>query len=73
MENITAEELLYARSLWLREVQNEYLIKDAKTFDWLKKQLKLYLDEKGLWRCGGGRVNNADLNYDTKYPYITKM
>ena len=69
-EFITAEELLRARSLWIRDVQHEYLITDEKTFDSLKKQLKLFCDQNGLWRCGGGRINNAELNYDMKYPYI---
>ena len=67
---ITAEELLRARSLWIRDVQHEYLITDEKTFDSLKKQLKLFCDQNGIWRCGGGRINNAKLNYDMKYPYI---
>ena len=69
-EFITAEELLQARSLWIRDVQHEYLITDEKTFDSLKKQLKLFCDQNGLWRYGGGRINNAELNYDMKYPYI---
>ena len=35
----------------------------------LKKQLNLFCDGKGLWRCGG-RLKNADLTYNTTYPYL---
>ena len=66
---ITAVELFNAKLLWIREVQQD-LINDVKTFETLKKQLKLFCDTNGLWRCGGGRIDNADLKYDTKYPYI---
>lgn len=35
----------------------------------LKGQLGLFLDEKGLWRCGG-RLQNADMPYQSKYPIL---
>ena len=44
--------------------------REKKTrFNDLKKQLNLFCDDNGLWRCGG-RLKNADMKYDTKYPYL---
>ena len=40
-----------------------------KLFDSLKSQLNLFLDENGLWHCGG-RLANADIPYSTKYPVL---
>ena len=42
---------------------------DDFKFKLLKRQLNLFSDENGLWQCGG-RLENAVMNYDTKYPYI---
>ena len=39
------------------------------SFDSLRLQLNLFLDENGLWRCGG-RLANANLPYSTKYPLL---
>ena len=39
------------------------------SFDSLRLQLNLFLDENGLWRCGG-RLVNANLPYSTKYPLL---
>ena len=33
----------------------------------METQLNLFVDDKGLWRCGG-RFANADILYFTKYP-----
>ena len=38
-------------------------------FDSLKSQLNLFLDENGLWHCGG-RLPNADVPYSTKDPLL---
>ena len=38
----------------------------------LKAQLNLFLDERGLWRCGG-RLANADLPNATKYPLVLDL
>ena len=35
----------------------------------LKLQLKLFQDDKGIWRCGG-RFDNADIPYAMKYPIL---
>jgi len=38
-------------------------------FDLLQKQFKLFLDEKGVWRCEG-RLSNANLPYAVKNPIL---
>ena len=40
-----------------------------KDFKVLQNQLGLFLDNKGIWRCGG-RFQNADIPYATKYPIL---
>ncbi|XP_033728065.1 uncharacterized protein LOC117317061 [Pecten maximus] len=35
----------------------------------LVRQLRLYLDEDNLIRCGG-RINNAPASHDAKFPYL---
>lgn len=40
-----------------------------KSFQSLKFQLNLFLDESGLWRCGG-RLAHANIPYSTKYPLL---
>ena len=40
-----------------------------KDYDTLKKQLRLFRDEKGLWRCGG-RLQNVDLPFAAKHPIL---
>ena len=35
----------------------------------MTKQLDLFIDEDGFWRCGG-RLKNAPIAYKTKYPII---
>ena len=56
-----------AEVMWIKEVQKE-LVKD-KNFKQLKVQLQLFLDDKGVWRCGG-RLANADLPFETKHPIL---
>ena len=66
-ENITAEEFINAKMLWVKEVQRDLLL--HKNFQNLKLQLDLFCDEHGFWRCGG-RLKNAPLAYEVKYPLI---
>lgn len=56
-----------AETLWIQDCQS-MIIADQK-FDIWKKQLCLYLDSNGIWRCGG-RLSNADIMYSAKYPII---
>ena len=64
---ITAEEMKKSKIIRIRSVQDDHY-GDMLKYRGLKKQLGLFLDE-GLWRCGG-RLKNAALNDDKKYPYI---
>ena len=56
-----------AEELWLLECQKK-VIADKKFKQW-QKQLDLFVDEKGLWRCRG-RIENASVSYTTKYPVL---
>ena len=49
---LTAEDLSNAEKMWIAEAQFS-LIKD-QNFDQWKKQLDLFRDKAGLWRCGEG-------------------
>ena len=40
-----------------------------KDFKSLRKQLDLFCDELGIWRCGG-RISNSDFSYATKHPIL---
>ena len=55
-----------AETLWLKEAQI-YLIKCPQFNDW-KKQLNLFIDPEGVWRCGG-RLSNAEMPY-TRHPIL---
>ena len=61
---LSSKDLSDAERLWIKEVQKSVFRETS-----LKLQLNLFLDEKGLWRCGG-RLGNADLPYSTKYPIL---
>ena len=62
---LTPEELLEAERLWIIDTQAQ--LKDESNFKLWQKQFDLFTDDDGLIRCRG-RLNNADLQYDTKYP-----
>lgn len=59
---LTSKELSDAECKWIKDSQKHAGVEPS-----LKSQLNLFLDEKGLWRCGG-RLSNTDLPYSTKYP-----
>ncbi|XP_064621909.1 uncharacterized protein LOC135484415 [Lineus longissimus] len=78
----TAQETSAAETLWIKAIQtdcyhNEIEILKGKTATGplagrsktLVNQLRLYLDESGLIRLDG-RLNNARINLDTKFPYL---
>ena len=56
-----------AETLWVLEAQGSLITDD--NFESWKKQLGLFLDPSGVWRCGG-RLSNADIPYSTKHPAI---
>ena len=59
------EEITEAERLWI--VQAQTLLAQETRFNEWKRQFGLFLDHKGIWRCGG-RLDNADLQYATKHP-----
>ena len=64
---ITAEELAEAEALWITSAQQQLIHeKDFKHQQW---KLRLFKDDKGLWRCGG-RLSNVDVPYSVKHPIL---
>ena len=71
---VTATEMVISRELWIKflqkigfQVEIEKLkLKERNT---LIDQLDLFMDEKGLIRCGG-RIKHAQIHYETKYPLL---
>ena len=58
------ELLARAETLWIKIAQKQ-LPRDNN----LQKQFDLFLDEDGIWRCGG-RLSNADVPFHTKHPIL---
>ncbi len=58
--NLTPEELAHAEGLWIMTAQRQLV--QEKNFKAQEKQLNLFKDEKGIWRCGG-RLSNAEIPY----------
>ena len=56
-----------AHVLWIKNVQTR-LQKDKKFSQW-KRQLGLYIDSSGLWRCGG-RLSNSSLTVTAQNPIL---
>ena len=52
-----------AEILWIKESQNGRVLKEWKV------SFMLFCDENKVWRCGG-RLGNAELPYNTKYPIL---
>lgn len=50
----------------------EHFSNDLKKFGTLKRErdLGLIIDEDELWRCGGRRIDNMNVSYDTCFPYL---
>ena len=64
---ITPEERSVAEGLWITHARSK--LTRQKDFESLRKQFNLFIDEKGLWRCGG-RLANAESPYPTKHPVL---
>ena len=64
---LTPEELADAEQLWIIDAQCK-MAQEESVPTW-KTQFDLFLDDKGLWRCGG-RLGNANLPYATKHPVL---
>ena len=73
--SLSATELKEAEVKWLRSCQTTNFQDEVENLQSnstrlpLVKQLRLYLDQQGLLRCGG-RIHNAPLEYDVKFPYL---
>ncbi len=63
--HITPEELQHAESYWIKEAQCQ--LRRKPLFKIWQQQFGLFMDERGVWRCGG-RLGNADLPIATKHP-----
>lgn len=56
-----------AELLWVKEAQSTF--NDNMRFWQEKRQLQLFVDSEGIWRCGG-RLENANIPYHTKHPVL---
>ena len=64
---VTAEEYTNAELFCIKHVQEE--LASQKDFPSLSKNLDVFTDEDGIYRCRG-RLHNAPLDYDTKFPIL---
>jgi len=72
---LTVTELNTTQKIWILTSQNQlyqqeitYLMKNHKC-PTLVRQLRLFLDEDNLLRCGG-RIHNVPVNELTKFPFL---
>ena len=65
LKNLSAKEISKAEQLWIKECQRH--IQGTRNYVNLQRKLKLFEDHNGIIRCRG-RLANAELPYDTKYP-----
>jgi len=63
--NLSVNELLVSTDLLVSSCQRDIIT--SANFNQLQQNLRLYADEKGLLRCRG-RIENATLPFDTKFP-----
>ena len=63
----TVPLLSKAETLWVKEAQT-HLMKCTQFNSWTK-QLNLFIDPEGVWRCGR-RLSNADVPYTTRHPIL---
>ena len=66
-ENLTGSDLMKAELYWIKAVQRA--LQCNERFSMWKQQFGLFLDELGVWRCGG-RLSNADLLQASKHPIL---
>ena len=62
---VTPEELHLAESYWFKDAQSLMVGKPVVKI-W-KQQFGLFCDKYGVWQCGG-RLCNANLQFETKHP-----
>jgi hypothetical protein len=61
------QELIKAELEWVKDAQ--IILINDKNFPLWKKQFKLFIDDDGIWRCGG-RLANIDAPYTTRFPAL---
>ena len=73
---LSVTEIKRAEHLWIKAIQTDTYAQELQTLNKKTKkvipliqQLRLFVDEDGLLRCGG-RLQNADVRYDAKYPIL---
>ncbi|KAL5475814.1 hypothetical protein EMCRGX_G025680 [Ephydatia muelleri] len=66
-ENLTGADLMKAELYWIKAVQ--CALQCNERFSMWKQQFGLFLDELGVWRCGG-RLSNAELPQASKHPIL---
>ena len=64
---VSASDIKEAELLWLKEVQTSSK-RNPKYESW-SQEFGLFTDDKGLVTCGG-RVSNAEIDYETKHPIL---
>ncbi len=64
-KHLTPEDLQHAKSYWIKEAQCQ--LRSKPLFKVWQQQFGLFMDKRGVWRCGG-RLGNADLPVATKHP-----
>lgn len=64
---VTPEELAEAEALWIISVQQQF--SNDKNFQRQQAKLRLFQDDRGLWRCGG-RLSNAEVSFSVKHPIL---
>jgi len=60
------DDLVLAKKMWILETQKEF---DSLKYKQTKQSLKVFKDTSGILRCHG-RIGNAPLPFDTKYPIL---
>ena len=66
LDIINTKDVHAASNLWLRHIQGIFY---SKKYDALKKNLNVFIDEHGIFRCRG-RFANSSLQHERKYPIL---
>ncbi|XP_006818999.1 uncharacterized protein LOC102803656, partial [Saccoglossus kowalevskii] len=76
IDPLTAHEIQQAERMWVRDIQREQFQAEIRSIQrkhgklgHLTKQLKLFVDDESILRCGG-RLHNAPLDFITKFPVL---
>ena len=73
---LSASEVIHAKNVWIREIQSQSYLHELanlqnKTASRLSlvRQLRLFLLDDNIIRCGG-RIHNAPVPFSTKFPVL---